>query len=346
MLTLQASGSDDADEQQEPQDRGEDEADKAEHAHAEELDAALDEDPKHRRTYYEGGYEEGEDQPVGEDVHLRNELIQPGVPETNLDLAVLELIKEGVDLARVICEGIGLDDPARQASRDVGRVPVAGDEDLGRLRRRYYPRLSFSPELLYLDQEIHHLGDFDVQSRASSTDGFESPVPDLLQGMFAPQRTAQRAHGLAQLTPEVRGVVGDKAPRERQSAHHTLHVPAPHRGQGLRHPPQPLRVQAKRLRRVGEPESSCGEVENETHLCRVGEDDSLSQREPDECLRDLQVVLFFEGPGVRWRLERHASARRVIPVDVGSEEPEVLQFSKATRDLGRIEHVAAVGNVR
>jgi hypothetical protein len=57
-------------------------------------------------------------------------------------------------------------------------------------------------------------------------------------------------------------------------------------------------------------------------------------------------VLFFEGTGVRWRLERHASARRVISVDVGSEEPEVLQFSKATRDLGRIEHVAAVGNVR
>ena len=59
MLTLQASGSDDADEQQEPQERGNDEADKPEHAHAEELDAALDEDPKHRRTDYEGSYEEG-----------------------------------------------------------------------------------------------------------------------------------------------------------------------------------------------------------------------------------------------------------------------------------------------
>src|SRR5215218_5059526 len=185
MLTLQASGSDDADEQQEPQDRGEDEAYKAEHAHAEEVDAALDEDPKHRRTYYEGGYEEGEDQTVGEDVHFRNELIQPGVRETNLDFAVLELIKEGVDLAWVIREGIGLDDPARQAGRDVGRVPVAGDEDLGRLGRRYYPRLSFSPEPLCLDQEVCHLGDFDVKPRASLADCFESPVPDLLQGVFA-----------------------------------------------------------------------------------------------------------------------------------------------------------------
>src|SRR5919106_887674 len=144
MLTLQAPGSDDADEQQEPQDRGEDEADKAEDAHAEEPDAALDEDPKHCRTYYEGGYEEGEDQAVGEDVHLRNELIQPGVPETNLDFAVLELIKEGVDLAWVLREGIGLGDPARQAGRDVGRVPGAGDENLGGLRRRCDPRLSFS----------------------------------------------------------------------------------------------------------------------------------------------------------------------------------------------------------
>ena len=162
MLTLQAPGSDDADEQQEPKERGDDEAYKAEHAHAEELEAALDEDPKHRRTYYEGGYEEGQDQAVGEDVHLRNELIQPGVPETNFDLAVLELIKEGVDLAWVIREGIRLGDPARQTGRDVGRVPVAGDEDLGGLRRRYDPRMSFSPQPLYLDQEIYHLGDFDV----------------------------------------------------------------------------------------------------------------------------------------------------------------------------------------
>src|SRR5215208_5438419 len=125
MLTLQAPGSDDADEQQEPQDRGEDQA-------------------------------------VGEDVHLRNGLIQCGVPETNLDFAVLELSKEGVDLAWVIREGIGLGDPARQAGRDVGRVPVAGDEDFGGLRCRYDLRLSFSPESLYLDKEIHHLGDFDV----------------------------------------------------------------------------------------------------------------------------------------------------------------------------------------
>src|ERR671911_2318908 len=131
MLTLQASGSDDSDEQQESQDRGKDEADKAEHAHAEELDPALDEDSKHRRSYYESGYEEGEDQAVGEDVHLRNELIQPGVPETNLDLAVFELVEEGVDLAWVIREGVGLGDPARQAGRDVGGGPVAGDEDFG-----------------------------------------------------------------------------------------------------------------------------------------------------------------------------------------------------------------------
>src|SRR5215207_1776473 len=201
MLTLQASGSDDADVQQEPQDRGEDEADKAEYAHAEKLDTAFGEDPQHRGAYDQRGHEEGEDQAIGEDVHLGDEFVQPGVRETDLDLAILEFVQEGVYLTRVIRERVGLDDPARQSGRDVGRVPVAGDEDLGRLRRRYYPRLSFSPEPLYLDQEIHHLGDFDVQPRPSSTDCFESPVPDLLQGVFAPQRTAQRAHGLAQLAP-------------------------------------------------------------------------------------------------------------------------------------------------
>src|SRR5829696_8221108 len=136
--------------------------------------------------------------------------------ETDLDLTVLEFVQEGVYLARIIREGVGLDNPARQAGRDVGRVPVAGDEDLSRLSRRRYPGLSFSPELLYLDQEVGHLGDFHVQPRASSTDGFETPISRLLWGVFPPQGTAQHAQGLAQLAAEVRFVVGYEAPRQRQ----------------------------------------------------------------------------------------------------------------------------------
>src|SRR5215203_699095 len=115
------------------------------------------------------------------------------MPETDLDLAVLELIEERVDLARVIREGVGLGDPARQAGRDVGRVPVTGDKDLGRLGRRLHTGSSFSTEPLDLYQEIGYLGDFDVQPLSSPADGFESPVPDLLQGVFAPQRSAQHA---------------------------------------------------------------------------------------------------------------------------------------------------------
>ena len=80
----------------------------------------------HRGTDDEGGYEEGEDQAVGEDVHLGHQLVQPGVPETNLDLAVLELIEERVDLARVIREGVGLDDPARHDGPRHRQGPCSG----------------------------------------------------------------------------------------------------------------------------------------------------------------------------------------------------------------------------
>lgn len=57
-------------------------------------------------------------------------------------------------------------------------------------------------------------------------------------------------------------------------------------------------------------------------------------------------MLFFQERRVRGRLQRHAAARRVVPVDVRNDEPEILQLSQATGDLGRIEHVAALGDVR
>ena len=152
---------------------------------------AFEEDAEHRGTQDEGGDEEGEDQAVGEDVDLGDQLVEPGVPEADLDLAVLEFVEERVDLARVIREGVGLGDRARQAAGDVGRVPVTGDEGLGRPPP---PLLSaFPPRALSAStRKSCHLGDLDVQPRSTPADRFQARVPDLLEGVFAPQGSAQR----------------------------------------------------------------------------------------------------------------------------------------------------------
>src|SRR5215210_7201619 len=51
-----------------------------------------------------------------------------------------------------------------------------------------------------------------------------------------------------------------------------------YRGQDLGHPPQPLRVEAESLRRVGQPQVFCRPAEDETRPCRVSEQNPLTQR--------------------------------------------------------------------
>ena len=54
---------------------------------------ALYEDAEHRGAEDEGGYEEAEDEPVGEYVDLGDQVVEPRVPEADLDLAVFELVR-------------------------------------------------------------------------------------------------------------------------------------------------------------------------------------------------------------------------------------------------------------
>ena len=139
--------------------------------------------------------------------------------------------------------------------------------------------------------------------------------------------------------------MGYEAARQRKRANRAVHVAAPHRGEDLGHATQPLRVQAERLRRVGEPELSRLAVEREPYRDGIGQEYAFGQREPDERLGDLQVVRFFQGRVVRGCRESHAAARRVVSVDVRDQQPKTFHVLQAVGDLGCEKHVAALVDV-
>src|SRR5829696_2899935 len=341
---LQPAGAYYREEEQEAEYSCDDEPDQAEDAQAQELGPALYEDAEHRGAEDEGGYEEAEDEPVGEYVYLGDQVVQPLVPEANLDLAVFELVEERVDLARVVCERVRLGEPACRAGGDVGRVSVARDGHLRRLRCRDYLRPA--PEPLGLLQRTRHLRYLDVQLRTPSAKGLEHVVSSLPQRVLAPQRSAQGAQSLAQLAPEGGVVAGDEAPGERQGARDPVHVPAPYRRQDLCHAPQSLGVEDKRLRGVDEPDLTGRAIRGESLRREVGEEDAFCESQPHERIRYFPVPPGVQRHGLGRRLERDATARRVVAVGIRHPQPEVTHLSQAAGGLGGEEHVPPVRCVR
>src|SRR5215210_539061 len=204
---LQTTRTHDADEEGEAEEGGDDESYEAEDAHSQQAHAALAEDAQERRTYDEGGYEEGEDQPVGEDVDLGDQLVQAPVSEDHLDLAVLQLVEEVMKLARVLGVRVALRELPRGSRRHVARVPEARDELPGRLRRNLRRSLlvgspSSPPQILSLDQRVEQPDELPGQRGISAPGRFEAASPDLRQGVFPPERSAERPQNVSQLALE------------------------------------------------------------------------------------------------------------------------------------------------
>src|SRR5215217_2322863 len=101
---LQPAGAEDGEEDYRRHDQRERKPDEADHRHAEvrHLRPAEFEGAEHRGTDEQGSGYDGEDEPIGQNVPLADQLVEAAVPELYLELAVGELREEQPDLLRVI----------------------------------------------------------------------------------------------------------------------------------------------------------------------------------------------------------------------------------------------------
>ncbi len=271
------------------------------------------------------------------------------MPEGHLDLAVLQLVEQSVELARVLRVGIALHEPPHRPLRDVERVPKPPYKLPGRLRRRERRRRRLSggrlirpPQPLGIDERVEQFGHLRREHDPAPSGRLEATLPDLRQGVLPPQRPPQRAQGVAKLASEHPIIAGNPAAEERQGARHAVRISPSHGRQDLRQPPQPLPIQAERLRWIRKPQLPIRPYETLRH--DIGEVEPLRQREPHERPGGLRKKLARHRPSLR-RLERRAAPRRIPPITLRHPEREPAQLSEAPGGLRGEEHVPPLPDV-
>src|SRR5215211_687719 len=128
---LQPARPEDGEEDYRRHDQGERKPDEADHRHAEvrHLRPAEIKGAEHRRTDEQGSGYDGEDEPVGQNIPLADQLVEATVPELYLELTVGELREEQPDLLRVILGVTGVLQREFPGSLQHGFRVVALDEE-------------------------------------------------------------------------------------------------------------------------------------------------------------------------------------------------------------------------